>query len=680
MKIPKISLGSSARKRYTRSMSNDSQTTMDFGFVEPIFTQRLEAKGSVSCSYRQLVRLAPMPLPTFGRVSLRNEIAFCPIGDVVPYYDAMIARKSYYGGYANYTPTELPYTTNQFLIYNILCNFSEWSVYRQQSNGKYNISTSEASAAQSEFYQIVFSAAPPTGVTGNLLLNISNFVWQKGDDSLGPVTFDGADYIFASYTSKAYFCFRLSNTGRRLRKILIGLGYSLNAEDGDHLSIAPILGYYKSWFDRYEVKRTISWLHTHCFHLIKEIESDYRVDWTQSLYKDNSTIDKYAKVWYLFFSEELANTWYVSPDDYLSVQRANPDNTGSVDPYPELSYYDNLAVNAEDDKKTLTQPSISIPGSGRYSLSNVSLQILQRYTRWINKNSVIGQKLSDFLRVHFGAEISNSVYRDVYRIGSSNVPVDISDVFSTSDTASESSEGVRTGEYLGSYAGKGIGYSKYGFKFTAPSVGYVFVFSCIVPDSGTFQGNAFDLYALDNDTIPNPDYDAVGYEVTPRGSLVGSNDCFTFFSSLTNKGFGFVPRYSMFKYKKNIVNGDLSRRGSIDSFSPYYLDRILIQRQITATGKVGEDIDVKVVNADVPNASESWRYPCRYDWLGNFNRMFYEDTGYTVTSEDKKLVDDHFIVQTLFDVKVTDFLKPLSQSYDTFEESSDTSTVDVKMD
>lgn len=692
MKLPKISLGSAAKKRYTRDMSFDCNTTMNFGFCEPLMSQRLEPKATINVDYRQFVRLAPMPVPTFGRVSLHNEVMFCPISDIVPYYDAMLAKQSYYtgAGISGYTPSTLPHTTNSFLLYLLLCNYAEWTVYNKDtsaSDGSYTPDTQGDNTDQLDFLRICkisTSANFPTGVTlpSYCKLNTRNYATGDPDagtlepGDMGAVTFDGADYVYCSMdgTQSKYFCFRLSNTGRRLRKILIGLGYSLEVSDDTDVSIVPLLAYYKCWFDRFAPKRSENFMMTGCYHLIKIIENENKTNFDFSIFGTNTDVSNVVSVLWQFISDELSQTWYASPDDFISAQRDSPNEGASM---PTINYYDNNN-NSVEDENVLWINKTSLDPSTTTTLSNVTLQILQRYTRFINKNSVIGKKLDDYLRVHYGASISNSLYKSAYSISRSRVNIEVGDVFSTSDTADTAS---RTGEYLGSYAGKGTGFSKTGFKFTAPSAGYLFVMSCIVPDAGTFQGNSADLYALDVDTIPNPDFDAVGYEITPRGMLVTHNDLRLFGQeAIRNSGFGFMPRYSSFKFRKNVVNGDMSRRGSIDSYSPYYLDKRLIDATITAKKNSNGAYVIDTHHGDVPNASVSWRYPCRYDWLGNFNRIFYEDTGFDVVSTDNKLIDDHFIIQSVFSVKITDFLKPMSQSYDTFEESSDKGTVSVKMD
>ena len=67
--------------------------------------------------------------------------------------------------------------------------------------------------------------------------------------------------------------------------------------------------------------------------------------------------------------------------------------------------------------------------------------------------------------------------------------------------------------------------------------------------------------------------------VTPLGAVVGDNnlcsDDLVKKYGRTSKGFGYMPRFSGYKVKKDIINGDMSRRSTMDDQSPYYLDRII---------------------------------------------------------------------------------------------------------
>ena len=65
MKIPNIKLGFS-NKRYTHNLSRDCNTTFPFGIVQPILTQYLLPNSDIRVNAKQLVRLAPMPVPSLA--------------------------------------------------------------------------------------------------------------------------------------------------------------------------------------------------------------------------------------------------------------------------------------------------------------------------------------------------------------------------------------------------------------------------------------------------------------------------------------------------------------------------------------------------------------------------------------------------------------------------------------
>jgi len=689
--IPKISLGTSSKKKYTRRVDFDNNTTMEFGFVQPLMSKLLEANSNINVSYKQLVRLAPMPCPTFGRISLDSETVFVPLSDVVPFYDAMRSQQSYSSGVKIYTPNMLPYTSNSFLLFLLLTWFSEFSVYVPVSDsdpktGGNFVCRAYGDATYSTSFLKFFFPTAFRNVPANYSLDVNSCVLADGtyyrtdgttiNCSDGVVTMDGADYVI-EVQKNLYYAFRLTQIGRRVRNTLIGLGYSLNGLDSSHVSLAPLLAFYKAWFDTYAVQRTQSWLTTHCYSIIKYIEDNCFVDFSDSFISSSSYTSvrsALSNIIHGFFQYEFSQTWYVIPDDFLAVHRSDP-QLGAT---PQFNTVGLDGESVKGDTKVTIDTSKST-----FTLS--TLQVLQRVSRYVNKDSIIGKKLSQWMRVHLDSDISNSLYKNVYHVSSARLPIEINDIFSTSDTAVEDSDGNRSGELLGAYAGKGLGFDKNGFKFHAPVKGFLFMLSAIVPKAGIYQGSDYSLYQLDNDTMPNPEFDAVGFELTPLGAVSDYNDVLVYSDSTNGrfdgKSFGYVPRYTMYKVSKNIVNGDMSRRGSFNDFSPYYLDRQIIRHRLVADSKGQNTYYVHLDAGAVPNASEQWRYLTRYPWIGNFNRIFYNDSQLPKylpnQSGDYQLVDDHFIVQTLFDVSISDFLKPVSQSFDTFDESTDNSTTDV---
>lgn len=685
MKFPNISLGRST-KTYTHNMSFDNSTTMPFGVVQPLLSQRLEPKSQINIDMRQLVRLAPMPVPSFARLYMNNEVSFVPITDVCPYYEALVSQLSYSGTSTTYYPTSLPVVSNSTLLYILLTSSDTYfSIY--DGNGKLVDPTQDIlSKVQKKLLEDFFDTTVSFG-SDFLSLNHTQAFYNK-DFAILP---SGCDFCYkfidlpstgvAASNDSFLVCFRFGESSRRLRSVFIGLGYSLNI-DNTKVSFVPILSFYKAYFDLYFPARSLSWTDTNAFKLVRYIE-DYKYNYVFSPrgFSPSFNGDRYKL--FLSFIDDLRNVFYVAPDDIVSIHRETPSlatfSSGTL-----LDYVDhNGQVSSLDVSVDGSQPSVS----GQFGL--VSLQVLQRLTRYFNKNSVIGKRISEYVKVHFGADVANSLYKDAFHVQSFSYPLNIDDIFSTSDTFEQVSDTKSKGELLGSYGGKGLGFDKSHFSFTAPTAGYLFILGSISTPTGYFQGNSGDLYVVDFDTVPQAQFDALGFELSPRGQFFGFNDTYAHYSDKTpnfaklDTGFGFVPRYTGVKYHKNIVNGDLSRKSTASSLSPYHLNRILTPTVVDVSdiSDTGSDYTISTPTqaVDLPGPNTAWRYLSSQPWLGDYNRIFYNKGDlFKVFTYDDFGPDDNFIVQTVFESKVTNTLKPLSQSFDTFEETTDNGTVDVK--
>lgn len=680
MIFPNISIGRNT-KRYTHNMSFDNNTTLPFGVVQPLMSQRLEPNAKISVNMRQLVRLAPMPVPTFARLNMTNEVCFVPTVDVCPYYEALVSQMSFTGTDSTYYPTELPRTSNSFLVYYLLTQFDDVYYSAFDKNGNLVTDTSKLSLAKVQ--NALFNAFFGVGASTTGVPSLQEEFCQTKKDNF--ISVDAADYVVrfgddGDDTTQFYLCFRLTESARRFRSVLVGLGYSLNASDHSSVSIIPILSYYKAWFDLYYPVRDLNWTDTNAYKVIKYIEN-YRTRFTEGYVK------QYHVQAFIDFLRDLHNTFYTSKDDIVSVHRASI----SLSPAEKVPSFVDFSGNSAVSVSKASDAEPYVSASKAFGL--VSLQALQRFTRYFAKNSVIGKRISSYVKVHYGAAVANSLYKDANHIGSYSYPLSVDDVMSSSDTFDVSTDTAgnssSSGELLGAYAGKGIGFDKSSFDFTAPTFGYFFVLSSVSTPTGYFQGNSGDLYVVDFDHVPNPSFDCLGYEISPRGQFISYNDIVfgnddSYQSLHITDGFGYVPRYTGLKYHKNIVNGDISRRSTADSLSAYHLNRIitpftLTQAPIDSSSTIKGQIDYK--SGDVPSASTSWRFLTRQPWLGDYNRIFYNHGDLYPADHwhgDLYGPDDNFIVQTVFDVRVTDQYKPLSQAWDTYEESTDDSSVDVK--
>lgn len=666
----KVSVGIST-KRYTHDMSFDNNTTLSFGVCQPLFCQLMNDKDKLAGNIRQLVRLAPLPVPSFGRMRLVNKLRFVQMTDICPYYEAMLSGSYVNTSDLNYLPKEVLQITIRALT-QVVLQYSVIDYFKldsSSSTSKYVYQNINSPSVLKEALSLYHTSVGDTSHFAAIIPNPKPHVGNK-DTAISP---DSADYLVV--TDSGFICFRLTERGKRLRNVLLGLGYELDISCTDSVTSLPLFAYFKAWYDSYAPSRETQWNQTNAFILIDASFQKYLTSF--DFFTTATGASEKVQKSVLGFFEDLANTWYVANDDYVSAHRltvVSTSNSGFDNIKSPVTGVDTNFTPVSTNNDTVPNIYTSTP------LNQFALDTLQRISKFINKDTVIGKKVSTWLKAHFGADVASSFFKDSVSLPDLVVSCSINDVFSTADTTS--SDG--SGEQLGSYAGKGLGFGDGSFKFSAPTFGYFVVVSCLVPDSKYFQGVDPSLFGVDRFTLPNADFDALSYEVTPSSFLCGHNDIFiSGQNSTSDKGFGFVPRYSGFKFRRNIVNGDMSRRGTIASYSPYYLDKILTENAIRSEKNADGSFGFVAVNNPLPVASEVWRYPTRYPWLGNFNRIFYNSgndvfddasSGDAVNDFTNTPVDDNFIVQSVISMKLTNALKPIAMSYDVYDDDTDNSS------
>lgn len=653
----KINLGFNS-KRYSRDMSFDNNTTYGFGEVQPLMCQYLSPDSDINIGAKSLVRLSPLKYPSFARVRLELVSRFVPMSEVFAPFESLLSNIPFSNGSTSpFLPSAVPSIVSNFFTV-FLLHLSTVTLYKYASDDPHDAPVLvPLSDVPSDLDALVQKRLLGFSFENFTQLNLTPVI-------VNPVHFEGADFVvqFSNATNSVTYVLaaRLSNPGLRLRKILIGLGYDCLTDTYSKplvVSFLPLLSFYKAYFDTYYPQRYISFTNTNAFVLIQYFNNLQNPIFNSSTRLSNKSLTLISN-----FVFDLANCFYAAEDDYISIHTSTPLNQSRP---AELSIYGNGVhildtENTDDTSGIGNLPHYTYDSSARVNiLDNVLLRSIRLFTNYVSKDSVIGQRMSAWVKQHFNADLSNQLFKDSNFVGRHSIPLNISDVFSTSDTAEGSGTSAR-GERLGAFAGKGIGFGNLSFKFHSSVHGYLFVFACIVPDSRTCQGVDPTLLAIDRYSLPTPEFDALGYELTDRRVFVPSNDILPKdYPSNVPLSFGFVPRYTGFKYRRNIANGDMSRRSSADSLTPYYLDRIIENHFL--------DDDYHVKSNSIPSASPNWRFITRYGYLGHFNRLFYNDVD---VSHDYSFPEqlDNFISQTIFNVRITDFLKPLKSSYDTVSE------------
>lgn len=183
------------------------------------------------------------------------------------------------------------------------------------------------------------------------------------------------------------------------------------------------------------------------------------------------------------------------------------------------------------------------------------LRIAMRVQEWLEKNARGGTRYNEFIRAHFGVQSSDARLQRPEYITGIKSPVIISEVLNNTGTASAPQ---------GSMAGHGVAITQgnYG-KYYAEEFGCIIGVMSITPETAYQQGipkhflktNDFTEYYF-------PSFANLGEQEIKNAEIFA-------FTPNNDQTFGYIPRYSEYKYENNRVAGDFRQ-----SLNFWHLGRI----------------------------------------------------------------------------------------------------------
>lgn len=629
----KISLGQS-NKLYTHKHCPTCNTSASFGDVQPIFCKKLHGKDSINVNLSNFVRLMPMPYPTLANIKLKTVGRFIPCGDIAPWYDNYLSQTPFFQN------TPLPF------------------VPLHQPNVK-------------------------VSSLWSLLFQNSTYFASSSTTETADLTAANADYVEQT-AATAFKFYRLTQQGYIVYRTLLSLGYRPSPSDETLVNIMPILAYCKMLWDVFGVKSNKSFEDTQVYVAIQKLCSN-----STSFTTDNADNTHVAITSLFYYIGDYS--YCTLATDWLSAHQVTPYGGLDANAHGEALPDDDTYGTNSDLKPVDTEPgmkgpeqsvprlSLSTSTSNAPALTKIQLSLLTRLTQMFAKDSIIGYNIKEYIEKRFGSAISNQLYNESYFAGKSIAHINVSDVDSLADTA-DTTGSSPTGSYLGSYAGKGIGSGNGQFSIKADKDGYFILIQWIEPDEDYFSFLNPELQYYSQADEARPEYDALGYELTPLSCAWTDNQISSIQDHINNSdAFGYIPRYSGWKYIPNIVSGDLRLRRFEGEMKPFYLDRDPILHQLDTKGSTPS-----IVVQKAPKASEIWRYLGKYPQLQNFNRIFYNSEFSVNSSYDVdgnvnigKHVPDNFIIHNVLDVTLRNRLKPMALSYDTFIDDVDNNSTPV---
>ena len=490
----KIKLPTAVDKRTHFDLSCDHVTTMDWFSPKISYIKEMVPNESIEIKQETFTRLAPMTVPTFGRINMIHRAFFVPMRTIWRGWNSFITNTV--NDINGLVHENVPYTKNQNII--------TWFI----SNTNNPVNTPLCS--------IVSDSSAP-----------HDFVYRKTD---------GTTYAFV-----------LTKKGRRAIDRLQTLGIRINwvQDDDTKVSLLPILCWWKLIND---------WYYNTQYQYNKKFDKFMEMFNNSS----TASVENYANIPYVRSSDimdALAFEGYYD-QDYFTSAWTNPNGPNRVSPITTGMSVGNVDMSAEDinnvvsidtqNQAVLISPTSTVEGGT--VLSQTAIDALKHLSDFLKRYQLVGSKSIDRYLARFGVNLtSEKLNRSVY-IGKNNTPIQIGDVMSQSDTS---------GAVLGDYAGKGLGYSNEGFSYSTDEFGYLVIVTQILPKVGYVEGvNRCNLHIKPQDFY-TPEFDSVGTQaIAARELLISTEGDLSHDWAASDKVFGYTPRYAEYKIGRDNLSGD----------------------------------------------------------------------------------------------------------------------------
>jgi len=245
---------------------------------------------------------------------------------------------------------------------------------------------------------------------------------------------NSADYVH--FGVGGFTTYKLSDKGRALRKVLVALGYNLSMDDTTSVSILPLLACYKAYFDNFYPNRGIDWQATVCVSLINVIQRKNIFD----VYSDPASKPIFER----FLSEELSSMYSTHAMDFISLHTNNVSNGNN--PFKEHvgipnSYETAMSWQQEASyKPTATGENVINSASSEglvgahpiipkdHDITSWSIQFVLALQKYVNKDSIIGNRVKSWLKSHLNQDVFNSLYNTTDFVSRNSIDVQIGDI------------------------------------------------------------------------------------------------------------------------------------------------------------------------------------------------------------------------------------------------------------
>ena len=474
----------------------------------------------------------------------------------------------------------------------------------------------------------------------------------------------GCDFITESGSGYIY-----TPIGRQALKVLQSLGYKINPnfDDVQEYSALPLLAFCKVYSDYYFPSAYMnSYIH---YYMESIFNNDASSTAQQLTYQQVQLLLRFCI--YVCYDSDYFVSAFDSPvapsqgnytnmelKDYSLPSPFNMATTGTSYFNRRGAVYNyNFTTGTTAVTSTQGTPFVGSENQASFSvLTQYADSMLHRLTDYMKRHQLAGSRAMERYLARFGKSLSaEKLNRSVY-LGTDITTIEIGDVMSTSDTIQGSGSAL-TGSQLGSYAGKGIAYSKNDYDgFETDEYGIYIITASLVPDVFYDQGLDANNLHIYKSEFWTPEFD-YGMRSLTVDELIMVNDGRSPYASgsVHDQVFGFTPRYSEYRFGRSRLTGSF-RIPTLNGNSEFGSDAWHMMRKFDDRSFPGTGGTLSLTSCV---HSPSFVYGVRD--AGQYNRIFFNDS-YNAP--------DQFVQIYSFDVKSYSPMASLYENYDWCDDQS----------
>lgn len=342
------------------------------------------------------------------------------------------------------------------------------------------------------------------------------------------------------------------------------------------LSMLPGLAYHliwDKWYRNKQITRTIF-----------EVNPNWALDSGASGSAGYSAKKNVSLIWHSWYSDtEFSYNGAVG--SAVSVRSASPvfSDTASLTWPDGVSFFSTRQRNYARDYFTSAMPdpqqgaasrlqfSVDLStGDGSFSIG--ALRMANSLEKFLETNGLSGD-YADQMKNRWGVKPIDADFEEPYYLGRVVLPVYKKTIYGSMDSddpASITSQNPFKGQ-LGSRGGSASanGGSSICDSFVSTTWAYVFAMFSLVPHANYGYGLNRELQMVNLGDFPAPEMQSVGHEEILCSELFFDQSSY---DTGVNYTFGYIPRYSRFKYMDDEIHGELRPGKTFDS---YVLQRLI---------------------------------------------------------------------------------------------------------